>query len=257
VARLVTVVPLGELEAVERAFLEFPGEIAGMIVEPIMMNLGLIEPPPGYLGELRELCHSHGALLTFDEVKTGLAVAAGGAVEAYGVTPDIVCLAKALAGGLPCGAIGGTDDVMELIADGRYEQVGTYNGNPLTLAAAMATLCEVLTPAAYDHLNALRERMVEGAERVLRDYRLPGYVQAVGAKGAVVFTDERLRNYRDFLAYDGRWGHGHWLYQHNGGVFLPPWGKCEQWTLSVQHTVDDADRFVTNLEAFARAVSLG
>ena len=124
-----------------------------MIIEPVMMNIGVVPPPPGYLDGLAELLHTHGALLTFDEVKTGLSIAPGGATERFGVVPDIVCLAKALGGGVPCGAIGGTAEVMDAITDGTYEQVGTFNGNPLTMAAAKATLLEVLTPAAYAPLR--------------------------------------------------------------------------------------------------------
>jgi glutamate-1-semialdehyde 2,1-aminomutase len=242
VARLVSVVPFGDLEAVERALLEYPDEVAGMIIEPIMMNIGIIPPPPGYLSGLKELLHRHGAYLTFDEVKTGLSVAPGGACELFGETPDIVCLAKALGGGLPCGAIGG------------YEQVGTFNGNPLTMAASRAMLFEVLTEDAYRHLDRLRTIIVEGATDILARYELPGYVRAFGAKGCIVFHDEELQNYRDYLAYDGRFGHANWLFQHNGGVFLPPWGKMEQFTMSVQHTEADVERFVGNLERFAAAI---
>jgi glutamate-1-semialdehyde 2,1-aminomutase len=251
VARLTVVVSFGDLDAVERAFVEYPDEIAGMIIEPVMMNIGIIEPPDGYLAGLRAICHRHGAFLTFDEVKTGFATAPGGVIERSGVVPDVVCLAKALAGGLPCGAIGGNHEIMRLIEDGRYEQVGTFNGNPLTMAAARATLLEVLTPDAYAWLDTLRAGMVRGAKDVLERYRLPGYVKALGAKGCVVFSPVPLRDYRDFTAYDARWGHAHWLVQHNNGVFLPPWGKCEQWTLSVQHTLDDVERFIANLELFA------
>ncbi|MCU1428141.1 MAG: hypothetical protein JWL83_2141 [Actinomycetia bacterium] len=254
VARLTVIVPFGDLEAVERVFLEFPGEIAGMIIEPMMMNIGIVAPPDGYLAALSGLVHANGAYLAFDEVKTGLSVAPGGMIERSGVVPDLVCVAKALGGGLPCGAIGGSDELMSLIVDGRYDQVGTFNGNPLTMAAARATLLEVLTPDAYRRFDEMRDVMVRGATDVLARYCLPGYVNAYGAKGAVVFSDTRMRNYRDFLGYDGRWGHAHWCFQHNGGVYLPPWGKCEQWTISAQHTLDDVSRFVTNLETFARAV---
>jgi glutamate-1-semialdehyde 2,1-aminomutase len=249
-AQLTIVVPFGDLSAVERVLVEHAGEVAGMIVEPIMMNIGLIAPPAGYLADLRELLHRHGAFLTFDEVKTGLAVAPGGAIEWSGVTPDLVCLAKAMGGGLPCGAIGGTRELMGLIADGVYEQVGTFNGNPLTMAAARAVLTEILTDDAYRTFDRLRAEMVGGAEEVLARHGLPGHVRSYGAKGAVIFHDV-LRDYRDFLAYPDQWGHAHWLYQHNGGVFLPPWGKCEQWTVSVQHTVDDVRRFVANLDRMA------
>ncbi len=249
-ARLTIVVPFGDLAAVERVLGENTGGVAGMIIEPIMMNIGLIPPPPGYLASLRDLLHSHGAYLAFDEVKTGLAVAPGGAIEWSGVTPDLVCLAKALGGGLPCGAIGGSRELMGLIAEGTYEQVGTFNGNPLTMAAARAALTEILTDEAYAHFDRLRAAMVAGAEDILHRYDLPGHVRAYGAKGAVIFHDQ-LRNYRDFLAYPDQWGNAHWLYQHNGGVFLPPWGKCEQWTVSVQHSIADVQRFVSNLDRMA------
>jgi glutamate-1-semialdehyde 2,1-aminomutase len=226
-----------------------------MIIEPVMMNIGVVPPPPGYLDALAQLLHKHGALLAFDEVKTGLTIAPGGATERFGMVPDIVCLAKALGGGVPCGAIGGTADVMGVIADGTYEQVGTFNGNPLTMAAAKALLLDVLTPAAYRHLDDLREDLSDRCRHVLGRYHLPGYVSAFGAKGAIVFSPVRIRDYRDFCRYDGRFGHGHWLYQHNGGVFLPPWGKMEQWTLSVQHGADDVAVVAANLERFARDLS--
>jgi glutamate-1-semialdehyde 2,1-aminomutase len=251
-AGLTHVVPFGRLDAVRQVLLAHPGEVAGMIIEPVMMNIGVVPPPPGYLAGLADLLHAHGALLVFDEVKTGLTIAAGGATERFGVVPDILCLAKSLGGGIPCGAIGGTHEVMDVITEGRYEQVGTFNGNPLTMAAAKAVLCDVLTPDAYRHLDELRTELVDRSHHILGRHRLPGYVSSYGAKGAVVFSPVRIRNYRDFARYDSRFGHAHWLYQHNGGVFLPPWGKMEQWTLSVQHTADDVDQIVDNLDRFAR-----
>jgi glutamate-1-semialdehyde 2,1-aminomutase len=254
VTDLTTIVGFNDLDAVEQALEAHRGEIAGMIVEPIMMNAGIIPPDEGYLAGLKELLHAHGALLTFDEVKTGIAVAAGGVTELSGVTPDIVTLAKALAGGVPCGAIGGTEEVMAFIADGRYEQVGTFNGNPLTMAAARAMLTKVTTPDAYVHLNGLRDQMVEGARKIIDTHEVPAYPLGFGAKGSVTFTDERVRNYREFLDVDDRLSHLHWLFQHNGGVFLPPWGKAEQWTLSVQHSAEDVQRFLDNLEIFAAAL---
>src|SRR6478752_466326 len=147
---LVTVVPFNDLEAVERALLRHRDQVAGMILEPIMMNAGIIHPVDGYLAGLRDLLHRHGPLLVFDEVKTGLTVGPGGVTRALGVVPDLVCLAKAMGGGISTAAIGGSEDVMSLITDGRYEQVGTFNGNPLAMAAARAMLTEVLTPSAYD-----------------------------------------------------------------------------------------------------------
>ena len=252
---LVVVVPFNDLEVLERALEEHAGRVAGMIVEPFMMNAGIVPPQPGYLEGVRALTRRHGVLLAFDEVKTGLTVGPGGATQLLGVQPDIVCLAKAMGGGVPCGAIGGTDEVMAAIADGTYDQVGTFNGNPLTMAAARATLTEVLVPSAYERFEVLGRRMLDGAVAALRGAGVPVYGHRFGAKGCLVFHPRPVRDYREFLVVDGNISHAHWLIQHNGGVFLPPWGKSEQWTLSVQHSLDDADRFVGNVERLAAELS--
>ena len=251
---LTLVVSYNDLDALERIFAEHRGDIAGMILEPIMMNAGVIPPEQGYLEGVREVVHAHDALLAFDEVKCGVTTSYGGATGYLSVQPDMVCLAKAMGGGVPCGAIGGTEEVMGRIADGTYEQVGTFNGNPLTMAAARATLTEILTPEAYEHFDGLAGIMVEGSQAVIEEYNLAAYPLSFGAKGSITFSGSRVRNYRDFLGLDDRFSQAHWLFQHNGGVFLPPWGKAEQWTLSVQHSEDDARRFVDNFEAFARAL---
>jgi glutamate-1-semialdehyde 2,1-aminomutase len=251
---LVTVVPFNDTAALQSVLEEEAGQIAGMIVEPIMMNAGIIPPVDGYLAGIRDLLHEHDALLTLDEVKTGLTTGPAGAGALSGVTPDLVTLAKAIGGGVPCGAVGGTEEVMELVVDGDYDQVGTFNGNPLTMAAARVQLTEVLNDDAYRHLDRLRERMVSGTERVIAEQGLPAHVVAFGAKGCITFSSTPVRDYREFLEIDDRWSHSHWLYQLLGGVFLPPWGKAEQWMLSVQHTEDDIDRFLDNFQAFAQAV---
>ncbi len=252
---LTRIAHFNDLESVEKILAEFPGQIAGAILEPIMMNAGIIAPEEGYLAGLKELLHQHGAYLTFDEVKTGLTTGPGGVTRISGVTPDLVCLAKAMGGGVPCGAIGGCHEVMDLITEGEYEQVGTFNGNPLTMAAARAVLTEILDEDAYRHIEALRAQMVSGVEEVIAEYGFEAYAIAFGAKGCVTFAAERTRNYRDFIDTHDDFGHIHWLFQHNGGVFMPPWGKAEQWTLSVQHTSEDAQRFIGNFRNFAQAVT--
>jgi glutamate-1-semialdehyde 2,1-aminomutase len=251
---LTLVVGFNDLDGVARLLDEYPGKIAGMIIEPIMMNAGIILPEPGYLDGLKELLHSRGALLAFDEVKTGLTAGPSGATGATGVTPDIICLAKAIGGGVAVAAIGGTEEVMEHVSNGDYEMVGTFNGNPLAMAAARAMLCEVATPAAYERIDALRQQAVTGLEREIERNGLPAHVVAVGAKGCVVFSSEPVRDFRDFLGVDDSYSNAHWLYQHNGGVFLPPWGKSEQWLISVQHDEADIRRFTDNFAAFAAAL---
>jgi glutamate-1-semialdehyde 2,1-aminomutase len=244
------IVPANNLPAVEAALARYPGEIAGMILEPIMMNAGIIYPDDGYLSSLKDLLHAHGALLTFDEVKTGFTCGPGGASGLLGASSDLVCVAKAMGGGLSTSAIGG-GKVMELVASGDYQQVGTFNGNPLAMAAARAMLTEVLTDDAYAHIERLRTRVRDGLQSVIDRHQAPWLVVTAGAKGCVSFMPDRIRNFRDFRSLDGRYGHAHWLVQHNRGAFLPPWGKVEQWLMSVQHTDADVDRFVSSFSYLA------
>lgn len=249
---LTLVVPWNDLEAVEAVFAAHGERIAAMIVEPIMMNAGIIPPVDGYLEGVRRITRDHGSLLIYDEVKTGFTVSPGGATQLYGVTPDIICLAKSMGGGLPTAAVGGTAEVMEAIVSGEYEQVGTFNGNPLAMATTRTTLLEILDDAAYAHLDDLRERVVAGTTETIERYELPAYSVAIGAKGAVTFSPTRVRHYREFLGQGDRHHYAAWLYQFNRGVFLPPWAKGEQWMVSVQHTAADTDLFVETFEAFAQ-----
>ena len=254
VVNLTTVVPFNNLPAMERAFERHPGEVAAVILEPVMMNIGIVPPDPGYLAAVRDLAHRHGALLIFDEVKTGVTIAPGGATERFGVTPDLTALAKAIGGGLPCGAIGGRADVMALIEDKKVIQLGTFNGNPLTMAAARTTLLSVLTPSAYAHLDALSETLQGGLDAVIQQYELPFHVIAMAARGCVTFRQQPVRNYRDYLTIDKRWAYVSWLYQSNRGVLMAP-GAEENWTLSVQHSESDVQRYVDNFRELARDLS--
>jgi glutamate-1-semialdehyde 2,1-aminomutase len=254
ITKLTLIAGFNDLDSVARLLGEHRGQIAGMIIEPVMMNAGIILPEPGYLAGLRDLLHSHDALLTFDEVKTGLTVGPGGVTGLTGIRPDVICLAKSIGGGVAVAAIGGSAEVMEHVASGGYEMVGTFNGNPLAMAGARAMLCEVATPRAYQRIEELRARAVAGIEKIIAEAGLRAHVVSAGAKGCVVFAPGPVRDYRDFLTVDDRYSHAHWLFQHNGGVFLPPWGKTEQWLISVQHETADIDRLIANFGTFAAAV---
>jgi glutamate-1-semialdehyde 2,1-aminomutase len=255
ITSLTLIAQFNDLASVARLLDAHRGQVAGMIVEPVMMNAGIILPVPGYLAALRDLLHDHGVLLTFDEVKTGLTVGPGGVTGQSGVIPDLVCLAKSLGGGVAVAAVGGTVPLMEHVASGGYEMVGTFNGNPLAMAAARAMLTEVATEAAYRRIEGLRQRAAAGITAAIKDYSVNGSVVTAGAKGCVVFATEAVTDYRGFLAVDDSLSHAHWLFQHNGGVFLPPWGKIEQWLISVQHDESDIDRLIANFRTFAAAIS--
>jgi glutamate-1-semialdehyde 2,1-aminomutase len=252
---LTKVVPFNDLEALERTLERNKGRVAGMIVEPAMMNAGFVLPVDGYLRDAKALLHAHGALLAFDEVKTGATIAYGGAVEAFGVTPDLLCLAKSVGGGLPCGAIGGSEDVMGWIADGKIDQVGTFNGNPLTMAAMHATLTEILVSDAYTEFERLAEILRDGCDGVIERTGLAGYTTVMAARGAVTYRAERVRNYRDYLEVSDELGYINWLVQFNRGVFMAPWGKSENWTLSVQHSEEDVRRYIDNFDYLGKALT--
>jgi glutamate-1-semialdehyde 2,1-aminomutase len=248
-------VHFNDADSMERRIVELDKEgrkPACVIMEAAMMNLGVVLPEPGYLEAVRDITRRHGVVLIFDEVKTGLCIAPGGATERFGVTPDLVTLAKALGGGLPAGAIGGTPEVMSVVEDGSVYQVGTYNGNPLTMAATRANLLEVLTPDAYARLDALNARLLAGCTRVLDQYGLPGYAVGVGSKGCVTFATEKVTDYEKFKFHqDAELADLAWLFNMNRGVFMTP-GREEEWTLSVTHTDEAVDRYVSVFEEMAQ-----
>src|SRR4051794_22839723 len=243
-------VHFNDAENMERLIAEV--EPACVIMEAAMMNLGVVLPQPGYLEAVRSITREAGVVLIFDEVKTGLTIAPGGATEKFGVMPDLITLAKSLGGGLPTGAIGGTEEVMRVVEDGTVYQVGTYNGNPLGMAAARASLVEVLTPEAYEHLDRLNDRIVGGCQAVVDEHRLPAYTVGVGAKGCVTFSTEKVADYPSFKrAQDVELTELAWLYNMNRGVFMTP-GLEEEWTLSVTHDDAAVDRYVEVFAELAR-----
>jgi glutamate-1-semialdehyde 2,1-aminomutase len=251
-------VPFNDAGAMERRIERLGNEgrlPACVIMEAAMMNLGVVLPEPGYLEEVREITRRHGIVLIFDEVKTGFCIAAGGATERFGVTPDMVTLAKGLGGGLPSGAIGGTEEVMRVVEDGTVYQVGTYNGNPLSMAAARASMLEVLTPEAYEHLNALNDRVVGGCQAVVDRYNLPGYALGVGAKGCVTFSPTKIVDYESFKAnQDVEVTELAWAWNMNRGIYMTP-GREEEWTLSVTHTNEAIDAYVQAFDEMAQELT--
>jgi glutamate-1-semialdehyde 2,1-aminomutase len=255
VADLTIAVPFNDAGALARRIerLEAEGQKpACLIMEAVLMNIGVVMPEDGYLEAVRDITKRHDVVLIFDEVKTGLAIAAGGATERFGIKPDMVTLAKTLGGGLPSGAIGGTEEVMSVVEDGTVYQVGTFNGNPLTMAAAKASLLEVLTPEAYQHLDRINERLLAGCQDVVDRHGLPGYSVGVGSKGCVTFADEKITDFATFKKHqDAELAELAWLYNLNRGIFMTP-GREEEWTLSIAHTDEAADAYVAVFQELAQ-----
>jgi len=234
----VYVLPWNDLDAV-RSILERHGdEIAAIITEPIVCNCSCLMPSPGYLEGLRELATHYSALLIFDEVITGFRVARGGAQSLFNVTPDLAVFGKAVAGGFPLSVVAGRRDILELIEQGRVVHMGTFNGNPISLAAANATL-QALNQAD-ELLNSVRnhgETLMKGIARLARDADVPVLVNGVGSAFHVSFTlRSKMRNYRD--TFDCDLGARDWFIESlfEAGVFLLPDGR---WYVSTAH--NDAD----------------
>jgi glutamate-1-semialdehyde 2,1-aminomutase len=252
---LTRAVPFNDADALERVLEKLSGQVAGLIMEPAMMNINIIPPANGYLERVRELTSAHGVKLIFDEVKTGVTIADGGAARRFGVEPDMITLAKAICGGYPGGAIGMTEEIAALVADGTVHQYGTFNGNPLVMAAAEATLTKVLTPDAYEQLERTNRTLLDGCAEIIFRYGLPAYTEGLGAKGCVIFASERIREYRDYLTkVDGALSTLSWLYHMNHGIFMTP-GVEEEWTLSIAHSDQDLQRYLDTFETFAREVT--
>ncbi len=190
-------VPYNDLEKVEEVFAHVGGQIACIIVEPVAGNMNCILPLPGFLDGLRKICDEYGSVLIFDEVMTGFRVALGGAQQRYGVRPDLTTLGKVIGGGLPVGAFGGRAEIMEKIAPlGPVYQAGTLSGNPVAMAAGLATLRELGKPDFYENLSATTKRIAEGLATRARAFNIPLRTTCVGGMFGLFFTEQdRIDNY--------------------------------------------------------------
>ena len=231
------VIPYNDAEALERALRG--RDVAAFIVEPVMQNIGICMPQDGYLQAVREITSRYGTLLVFDEVKTGITAGWSGAAGVLGVEPDLVALAKSIGGGLPLGAFGGKREYMDEITERRVVHLGTYNGNPLCMAAAQAVLTEVCTPEVTREVIARNHELVEACRSVITQHGLPANVVEFGAKGCVTWSPEPIKNYRDYKNTDLDLAFAQWMHGINRGILLPP-GLDEQWLISVMHTDEAA-----------------
>jgi glutamate-1-semialdehyde 2,1-aminomutase len=247
------IAPYNDPEVLDQILTAHEGEIAAVITEPVLMNVGIMLPRDEYLKQLREVTRRHDVLLIFDEVKTGVTVAPGGITELYPVEPDLICLAKSIGGGAPIGAFGGRKDIMDLISEGKVYHMGTFNGNPLSMTAARVTLTEIFTPEAHAHANDLSKQLGDAYLGIMDEYDMPMHVAQVGAKGCAMFRHTRAYNYRDWFEVDMRLSYAYWLFLANRGILFPP-GLDDQWTISIQHTQDDIDHHAHVFQQFVKGL---
>src|SRR5687767_5395819 len=250
-AALTLTAPFNDLEAAEAVFKKRGPEIAAVIVEPVVGNMGVLVPREGYLKGLQELASRHGALLIFDEVMTGFRVARGGAQALYGVRPDLTTLGKVIGGGLPVGAYGGRRELMAKIApEGPVYQAGTLSGNPLAVAAGIATLRELAKPGAYERLEATSRALTDGVQQAARQAGVPLTLNRVGSMWTAFFTPDPVFDYRSARQADtqrfGRFFHA----LLDLGVYLPP-SQFEAAFVSLAHGDDEVRR---TLEAVREAL---
>lgn len=250
----VVIAPYNNPEALDRILSEHEGEIAAVITEAVLMNVGIMLPDEGYLQSVRDITRKHNVLLVFDEVKTGVTVAPGGITELYPVEPDLICLAKSIGGGMPIGAFGGRKDIMNLISTGQVLHLGTFNGNPMSMRSGLVTLTQIFTPEAHAHANDLSKQLASGYTATIEEFDMPMHVSQIGAKGCAMFRHERARNYRAWWDIDMDLSYAYWLFLVNRGILFPP-GLDDQWTVSVQHTQSDIDHHMHVFQQFVRELS--
>ncbi|HLZ27890.1 MAG TPA: glutamate-1-semialdehyde 2,1-aminomutase [Chloroflexota bacterium] len=246
-------VAYNDLPAVRAAFEAHAGQIAAVIVEPVAGNMGVVPAEPGFLEHLRSMTREHGALLIFDEVITGFRVAQGGAQERFRITPDLTCLGKILGGGLPVGAYGGRRDIMEQVSPlGPVYQAGTLSGNPLAMAAGIATLRLLTEPGVYAHLEALSARLADGLSAAAASGGVPYTANRVGSMLTGFFCGERVTDYVSAKRADTRRYASFFHAMLARGVYLAP-SQFEAGFVSLAHTEADVDATVQAALAAFRA----
>jgi glutamate-1-semialdehyde 2,1-aminomutase len=243
-AELTTVLPFNDFAALQHEFQTRGGEIACVIVEPVVGNMGCVAPKPGYLQAMREVTTQHGSVLIFDEVMTGFRVAAGGAQELFNIRPDLTTLGKVIGGGLPVGAYGGRADIMRCVAPaGPVYQAGTLSGNPLAVAAGLAALRRLEMEKPYAKLEALAMRLEKGLRDALSRAGVAGSVNRVGSMFTLFFTDQNVIDFTTaktcITERFNSWFHA----MLEGGIYLPP-SQFEAAFISTAHSEKDIDRTI-------------
>jgi glutamate-1-semialdehyde 2,1-aminomutase len=247
--------PYNDLEAVADAFARWPEEIACVIVEPIAGNMGMVEPQPGFLSGLRKLCDAHGALLIFDEVMTGFRVAPGGAQRLYKIRPDLTCLGKVVGGGMPAAAYGGRNDLMRRIAPaGDVYQAGTLSGNPLAMAAGLATLEALEAPGVYDQLAERSSALADGLREIAQEEGVALTSTSIGGMFGFYFHPGPVRCFEDARKNDEKRFRRFFARMLEGGVYLAP-SPYEAGFVSLAHRARDIDQTLVLARTALRAAA--
>jgi glutamate-1-semialdehyde 2,1-aminomutase len=248
-AELTLLAPYNDLVAVEALFERHPDEIAGVIVEPVAANMGVVPPANGFLQGLRDITRSHDALLVFDEVVTGFRVARGGAQELLGVLPDVTCLGKIIGGGLPVGAYGGRREIMERIApSGDVYQAGTLAGNPMAMAAGIVTLRTLSNEAPYQVLDDIGQRLMDGLIALARRAEIDVQLNRVGSMFTLFFTDAPVTDYESAKRSDTERYAALFRALLDRGVYVPP-SQFEAWFVSLVHLEREIEQTLEAAEA--------
>jgi glutamate-1-semialdehyde 2,1-aminomutase len=244
IANLTVVIPYNNIEAVKKCFLVHRGQIAGVLVEPVAANMGVVPPAEGYLKMVRALCDAEKAVLIFDEVITGFRVAYGGAQELYGVKADITCLGKIIGGGLPLAAIGGQTQIMDMLAPmGPVYQAGTLSGNPIATAAANATLDILVKGDCYTKLEAKAQMLDDGLKDAAAVAGVPITINRVGSILSCFFTDRPVWNLEDVQATDIRQFKKFFAEMLNQGIYIAP-SAYEAMFVSLAHSKRDIEKTI-------------
>ncbi len=248
IASYTITVPYNDIESVELAFSRYGEELAAVIVEPIAGNMGVIPPLPNFLQSLRELTNKYGTVLIFDEVMTGFRVGPQSAQGLFGITPDLTTLGKIIGGGLPVGAYGGKKEIMNLIApNGPVYQAGTLSGNPLAMAAGLATLKKLQQPDFYEKLEAVSKRLATGIKELANQYEIPITINRVGSMVGLFFTSEPVINYETAKKSDTNTFARYFRLMLENGVLLPP-SQFEGMFVSIAHGEEEINKTLSAVE---------
>ena len=240
--------PYNDIECVKKVMEDQGNKVACIIVEPVAGNMGLVPPVDGFLKTLKELTEKNGSLLIFDEVMSGFRVAYGGAQALYGISPDITCLGKIIGGGLPVGAYGGKREIMEHIApQGLVYQAGTLSGNPLAMAAGIATLTQLKKPGFYDALDEKADQLATGLEKAARTAGIKTNINRVGSMIGLFFTDSDVKNFDDAKTSDLDIFSAYYKGMLEKGIYLAP-SQFETIFISSAHSVKDIDATIKAAE---------